>query len=250
MTYSDNDVILVDFHGAVDTADVEITNGGEIFRHICLTHLGLTDADLDLDSIYDTRTAKTVSLAVYLYKDQPSQEIIRRLEHSIQADSYQDAQGRLGLRAAMTTAPSDIRYIPNAHVFDLSVAKDKESLYSEVNVYYAEDPKADTMSRALRSYPAATYRLGISRSLDVDTYLTTAADAEALGVAVTALIDKPIVSFTVSRCLFSAMPGELVYLTRTRYFGSSGMANNLLLRLLSIGKLCSAGRTEIKAEVV
>jgi hypothetical protein len=250
MTYSDNDVILVDFHGAVDSADAEVTNGAEVFRHICLTHLGLTDDDLDLDSIYDTRTAITTSLAVYLYKDQSSQEIIRRLERSLRASSYQDAQGRLGLRAAVTTAPSDIRYIPNAHVFDLSVAKDKESLYSEVNVYYAEDPKTDTMARALRSYPAATYRLGINRSLDVDTYLTSAADAEAMGVAITALIDKPIVSFTVSRVLFSAMPGELVYLTRDRYFGSSGTAANLLLRILSIGKSYSAGRTEITAEVV
>jgi len=196
------------------------------------------------------RTSNTTALSMYMWKECDSQEIIRRIERSIEGYTFQGANGKLGIKAAQTSAPSDILYIPNARVMDFAMSRDKGSVYSTVNIYYGEDPSIDKYSLQQCNNVQVTYKHKIDQQLDVYTALTTATQATALGSNIIEMLDRARVHFTVPRCLFTHEPGDLVYLTRDRYFGNNPTANNKLLRILSISKGFQSGTTQITAEEV
>lgn len=250
LSYATDDIILVNFTGAVTSADETISTGAAIFKHILNNYLNVADAELDLDSIWGTHISKTTALVLYLWKEIDSQELIRRIERSIQADSFQDAQGRLGLKEQLSSAPSDIFYVQNAHVFDFAIGRSKDSIYSEVIIYYGENPSTDKWSSITKTNNSATFKHGVSRPLEIYTALSSSSDANTLASAIVSLLDKTTLSFGVKRSLFGHMPGDLIYFTRTRYFDSTGTANSKLMRILSISKGQSNGRTTITAEEV
>jgi len=76
------------------------------------------------------------------------------------------------------------------------------------------------------------------------------ADTETLAALVLADLNKQKISFTVPRNLYTNFPGDLIYFNRDRFPSLSGVASNLLVRILSISKQYSSGRTQITAEVV
>ncbi len=260
LAYDTADIITVDFHGAVNSADEEITNGTEIFKHLMNNFLGVTDANLNLDEIYVTKYVMTTALGLAMYKGENSQDIIRKIEHSMRAYSGQDSQGRLTLRAALTAAPSDIKYIPESFILELAADQNQDSLFSEVNIWHSESMKDDKYLRCNAPNGQMPWKYGVTRTLDIYTALTSAADAKALSTAIipmlgdTAIVQAPMpkgpYTFTVPRVLFNALPGDLVYASRNRFYSLSGVASNLLLRILSITKSPSSGKTTIKAEVV
>jgi fibronectin type 3 domain-containing protein len=251
LAYVTEDIILVDFTGAVTGADETINTGAGIFKHLMNNYLGVPDVSLNLDSIWATHLAKTTALSLYIWKELDSQELIRRIERSIQADSFQDEEGRLGIKVRLTAAPSDITYIPNAFVMnDFGMSRNQDSIYSGVNVWYGENPSEDKFALVQKTNASATYLHGAVKTLDVYTALVTEATANTLGAAIVALLDKFKVKLTVPRVMFCAQPGDLFYLTRSRYYNSNGIASNKLMRILSISKQQSAGRTQIVAEEV
>lgn len=250
MAYSADDIILVSFTGAVTDANETISTGAHIFKHLVNNYLDINDDNLDLDSIWATHVAKSTALALPVWKDTDSQELIRRIERSIEANTFQAADGKLGIKAALTSAPSDIFYIPDAHVIDFSMSRDKYSLFSTVNVYYGEDPSTDKYSLQQCGNSQLTHKHGVAQSLDVYTALTSSSAATSLGSDIIDLLDRFQVHFTVPRSLFTHQPGDLVYLNRTRYYNENPVAANKLLRIISISKSFSSGRTSITAEVV
>jgi hypothetical protein len=185
-----------------------------------------------------------------LWKEIDSQEAIRRIEHSIQADTFQDAEGRLGIRAQLTSAQSGIKYVGNHEVFEYEANLSKDDIYSQVEIYYLDDPSTDKFSMVTRTNLLAIYKYHVNRTLPIYTSLTTTAQANTLASAFINAMMKPIHSFTVPRVLFTCLPGDLIYFSRSRFFNSTGSTNNKLLRILSIGKAQSAGRTTIKSEEV
>ena len=251
LPYATDDIILVDFTGAVTEGDNPITTGAHIFKSILNNFLNVGNDDLDLDSIWATHLSKTTALSLYLWKEIDSQELIRRIEHSIQADTFQDAEGRLGIKVRLTGAPSGISYIPNEFVMDgFSMSRNRDSIFSEINIWYGEDSSQDKFSLLRTLLPSATYMHGVSKVLDVYTALSSASDAATLSDAVVDVLDKTKVMLTVPRVLFTHMPGDVVYLTRDRFFKPSGTANRRLMRILSISKQQSGGRTQVILERV
>ncbi|MFA5284154.1 MAG: hypothetical protein WC347_01025 [Smithellaceae bacterium] len=250
LAYVTDDILLVDFHGWVNLADEEISNGAMIFKHLLNNYLNIGDADLDLDSIYATMAAKTVALNPYIYKEENSQEIIRKLERTLQAYSDQDASGRLGLKAEQTTASTDIKYIPEAYIRDFGSSKDQSNIYNAVNVFYAENPSTDVFLSITKTNPQTPWKDGVQKTLDVYTYLTSSTDADALGIAILAMFGRRPFTFTVNRGLFTSMPGDLIYVSRKRFPSVTGTAANVLMRIQKITKQFSSGKTQITAEVV
>jgi hypothetical protein len=250
LVYDSDDIILVDFTGAVTDADETISTGANIFKHLMNNYFSIGDSDLDLDSIWATHVAKSTALSLYVWKDTDSQELIRCIERSIEANTFQAADGKLGLKVALTSAPSDIVYVPDAQIIDFSMARDKYSLFSMVNVYYGENPSEDRYSLQQCGNNQLTYKHGVSQPLDVYTALTTSAAATSLGSNIISLLDKMQIHFVVPKTMFASQPGDLIYLTRTRYYDSNPTAANKLLRIIKISKSFSSGRTEIDAEVI
>ena len=246
------DVLLVNFTACTNEAGDTAANGADAFKMICNDFIGLADADLDLDAIYATKIARTVSISMSLRAATGSQEVIKTIEQSIRASSVQDEEGRIGLRAEQTAPESGAPYIWNLHVRDFAADISPDSLFSEINIYYGEDPSVDgkySLSQTL--VPSMTWRNGIRRPLDLFVALGTETDAADLGTTINGLMERPPISFTVPGVLFTCQPGDVIYFNRTRFPPSyAGTAANLPVRILGIDKLISSRQTAIRGEVV
>lgn len=251
LAYATSDIIKIDFSGATYQQSVQLQRPADILRDVLTRFLGLTDDDLNMADFVQLRNAITTAMGLYLWKEVDSQEIIRRIEQSAQAYTYQTDGSKLGIRAALTAAPSDIKYIPASHVLDFRMGLSRDDVYSRVEVYYSEDSSTDTWSMVAVDNLAAERLHGTKNTLPpIYTILTTSSDAQALATAVAGLLMKPTVDFTVTRCLFTIKAGDLVYFNRDRYYGAGGTASNKLLRVLAVKKQQAAGRTSITAEEI
>lgn len=249
-TIDEGDYFTVDFQGSVNSADELITNGAEIFKDILNEFLGLEVPELDHDSIYETKYAKTQTLELYLYKETESDEVIRNIEHSLEAYSRQDGKGRIGLQVSQTTVPSSVKYIENHHIFEHEQNKNRESLYKTVNVFYKENPQTEEWSVVTRSTNPIDWKYRIKRPLDIYTYLSTKSDAESLASSIITLFDRDIITDTVAMIVYGNLAGDLIKYSRDRFCSNAGTANELTLRLLSVQKNLSAGTAMITAERV
>jgi titin len=262
LTYQTSDIILIDFIGQVNSCDTAITNGGDIFKYIFNNFLGLDNSELNLDSINETRYARTTALAAYFYKDSGnsgSDNVIKTIEHSIRAYTFQDGWGRIGLRVARTTAPTDIKYVGNTQIFSIAKAQTRESLYGRVHVHYNENPQTERYQWINKTLNVLNWKYGPQgdestsenlQQLDIYTYLPTEADANLLGDEIVDLLEKKVVSLETSGILYPCQAGDLFYLSRNRYYDSAGTANNKLMRIISITKQAGNRRCSITAEEV
>jgi hypothetical protein len=250
LAYVESDIIKVDFHGTTNDADEEISNPAEIFKYAMNEWLNVPDADLDLDSIYDTKALKTTALSLYLWKETGSQDLVRRIEQSSMTYSYQDAHGRLGLRVQQTAGATGIKYIPSIFVFDFSEDETQDTIYSTVNIYYGENPSQDKYLLLTKTANTIPWIYRVAKTLDVYVALASATDAGTLGDLILADLNKKKIRFNVPRSLYKNFPGDLIYFSRERFYDLSGTANTKLIRIVSISKQYGSGKTEITGEVI
>jgi hypothetical protein len=250
MSFSNSDILLITFHGATNSADEEISNGAEIFKYAMNEWLDMQNINLNLDSIYATKYEKTTELSLYIWKEMGSQEFIRRIEQSNMAYSYQDNEGRLGLRTQQATAGSDTKYISNVKVMDFGTERNQETLFSSINIHYGEDYSIDQFRLLVKSANTVPILYRVSKALDVYVALASESDANDLGDLILADLNRRPISFSVPLTLYASFPGDLIYFSRDRFPSMSGTANNILLRIISISKQYSSGKTMITAEVV
>jgi hypothetical protein len=245
------DSILISFHGAVNDANEKIENGAEIFKHLLNTRFGMADADLNLDSIYYTKYARPTNLTMILYKAQSSDVYIKGIEHSLMAWTYQDEQGRIGLRVKETTPAGGARAIHNHQIWDFKQSKSVDSIFKTVEVYYSEDPQTQKYSVVSKTNNLMDWVSGAKNTLPpFYTYVNNESDALVLCDDLLDELDKDFITFEAPFILFECLPAELIYFSRDRFFSLDGAANNIVLRLLKIGRSPSNGRNSIKAEVV
>jgi hypothetical protein len=250
LAYATSDILKIDFTGAVNDADEVISLPADVFKFGMNEWLNTPDAELDLDSIYDTKAKKTTALSLYMWKETGSQDFIRLIEQSSMTYSYQDALGRLGLRVQQTTGATGIKYIPSIFVFDFSEDEGQDSIYSSINIYYGEDPSKDRYSLLVKTANTVPWLYKVTKPLDIHVALASASDASTLGDLILADLNKRKINFSIPRSLYLNFPGDTIYFSRERFYDLSGTANTKLIRLLAISKQYMGGRTQIKAEVV
>jgi len=255
---SDEDLIEIEFRGSVNSAGDLLVNGADIFKHLMNYYFNLPDARLNLDSIYATWATGAVEgaeveLSVYLYKDTNFDDIVRTIEHTVRAFTFQDAEGRLGLTPQQTAVASNVKYIENHQIFNHSQSHRRHSLAWRVNVYYNENPYKEAEQewevKTAETF-AAKCRWNIERELDIDAYFSDPAPAQALATAILALVNKATISGTLPMLLFDTMPGDLVKFSRTRFYDADGTAAEITLRVIRISKSPASGKTAITAEEV
>lgn len=250
---SDEDLIEVDFYGSVNSADVLLLNGADIFKHLMNYYFNLPDTRLNLDSIYATWAATTTELSIFLYKDTNFDNIVRTIEHTVRAFTFQDAEGRLGLTPQQTAVASSVKYIENHQIFDHSQSHRRHSLAWRVNVYYNENPYREAEQewevKTAETF-AAKCKWNIERELPINAYFSDPASAQALATTILELLNKPTISVTLPMLLFDTMPGDLVKFSRDRFYDSSGSAAEITLRVIKISKSPASGKTTITAEEV
>jgi hypothetical protein len=247
---TDADYLVVEFTGAVNSADETIQNGADVFKYACNNFLGLSDSELNLDWLYYTKINNTTTIAIPLYEETGSSDFIRQLEQSVRAYSFQDAEGRIGLRPKLTAALQSARYVRNHQIFSHSQTKRLEDDFYELTIHYDRNPQTGQYV-FLRNYRnESTWKYRTAQPLEIFTYLTSLGDAQTLMNAIVEEMDKEIIEDTVSLLLLNVMPGDIIKYSRDRFFNVSGAASEVDLRILSITKSPASGKTRFTAEIV
>jgi len=249
----EEDIIEIGFSGSVNSADEPIANGAEVFKHLMNEHYELLNSELNLDSIYRTKYEKTEILSIYLYKSTPYREIVRSIEHSTEAFTFQDAEGRLGLRPQLTAAESKAKYIRNHQIFNHLQSKARESLFWKVNVWYNENPQLQTWEVKSAQDDNIFIRYKIRSVLNIYSYFSAPSSAQNLADAILTLLNKETIENTVPMLLFNVMAGDIIKFSRDRFYNADGEVlegSEIDLRIIKISKSPASGQTTITAEIV
>lgn len=246
----EEDIVKVSFVASVDFANDRIANGAEVFKCLMNNKAGLKDSRLNLDSIYETKYANENELSVYFFKDTAFNDIIRNIEHTVEAFTMQDGEGRLGIRPPQTIMSLSARDIGGHQIFEHSQNVDKNSLYWKVNVLYRVDPQSQNWETESDQDDEIFWKYGVKKELPIHTYFSSSASAQALATSILNLLNKSYIKDKLPMILFDVFPGDLVNFSRTRFYDASGTASDLEIRLLKIEKNPQDGTTRIRAEKV
>ena len=247
------DIIDVAFIGTVNSADESIANGAEVFKYLMNQHYGLLNAELNLDSIYATKYAKTNPLSIFLYKDTPYREIVRTIEHSTEAFTFQDPEGRLGLKTQLDAAESNAKYIENYNIFNHRQSKTRKLLFWKVNIFWNENPQLQQWEVKSAQDDDIWHRYKNRNELNIYSYFSAPSAAQDLADAILTLLNKETIEDTVSMLLFDVMAGDIIKFSRDRFYNADGMVvagSEIDLRIIRISKSPASGQTTITAEIV
>jgi len=250
ITVQKGDIIKVSYTGFVNSADEVIESGAEIFKYLMNNYKGIEDSELNLDSIYATKNAKPNVLTVPIESNPSFDDIVRTLEHSLEAYTFQDEFGRLGIRPQQTVVASNVKYIISKHTFDHLQRKDKSTLFWKVNVYYnkyLDDNWEGRVKTAIDN--EINWRHKITEELPIHTYFSSPTHAQSLATSVLLLLNKEQIEDELPMLLFDVMAGDLIKFSRTRFYDSDGTASEVELRIIRISKSPASGRTSITTEV-
>lgn len=241
------DIVLVSFVGQVDSANEAIVNGADVFKHIMNGEANLATVELQTDWLYETKYANTKSLSVPVYKDTNFNEIIKTIEHSTEAYITQDGAGKIGLRPLQATVTSKAKYIWNFQSRGHKHRKNRNSLYWKVKVYYNENVQTQewAVAEAENADIKWKFKKEWIKELPVYCYFQATANAESLATAILSLLNKTFIVDKLPMILFDVFPGDLVPFSRTRFFDSSGTADEVSLRILKIEKNPQNGVTSV-----
>jgi len=249
----EEDILEADFIGNVNSANDPIVNGADIFKYLMNNYYELSNSELDLDSIYRAKREKTAALAIFLYKNTPYREIVRTIEHSMEAYTFQDTEGRLGLRAQLAAAESSAKYIGNHQVFAHQQSRARSSLFWKVNVWYNEKPQSQEWEVKSAQDDAIWYRYKNRNILNVYSYFSYPYNAQALATSILTLLNKETIKNTLPMLLFDVMAGDIVKFSRDRFYNVDGMVDagsEISLRVIKIEKSPASSQTSITAEIV
>lgn len=255
----EEDEIDVYFNGIPNNALEGIVNGADIFKYIMNILLELSNDDLDHDSIYATKVA-TIDreLTAPLYKAESLTRIIRKIENSTRAATFQDEEGRIGLQIAQTTLPSNVVYVEDFHISEGGHAQEKKAnfVFKEINVYYRENVAEKEWPVEKKSLPEFVWKYGKRnplKSLDIYTYFRTSAGATALANDIATKLtqlEKGLVEESLPWILYGCRAGDLIKLSRDRFYSSSGMADEITVRLLKLEKAISSKKSMFTGVIV
>ena len=249
----EEDIIEVDFTGTVDSANAPIINGAEIFKYLMNMHYGLLDSELDLDSIYKSKYANTEALSIFLYKNTPYREIVRGIEHSMEAFTFQDAEGRLGLKPQLTTAESKAKHINEYNIFSHQQSKDRKSLFWKVKVFYNENAQTQRWQEKSDQDDNIPIRYKNWNELQIYSYFSAPLSAQNLATKILLFLNKERIEDTVPMLFFDVMAGDIAKFSRDRFYSAAGTVaegSAIDLRIIKISKSPALGQTTIVTELV
>ncbi|MCK4758950.1 MAG: fibronectin type III domain-containing protein, partial [Candidatus Aminicenantes bacterium] len=248
-TILEEDIIEIYLYGYEDSAGELIDDGAEIFLDIMIDHFGLSLSDLNLDSIYETKKLNTDPISLPIAKNTAFEDIFRTLEHTLRAYLGVDPSNKTFLKSFEEVAPSDSIFIRNHQISKYSEQKDHKSLYKTINVKYNEDLQTQEWSQKSASDSDIEKKFGIDNKIDVNTFFKSPAHAQDLAFEILELVNKPDITLTIPGVVYEKKPGDMIKISRDRFFNIVGSSDELSFRLLRIQKQIQKMKTKIKARL-
>jgi len=246
--YSAEDSLECSFSGQADECGAAIETGPMIFLDMARRDWGLGWADLNLESIWEAHAARPTPLGAKLYKETGTEEFTGLLEKSCLAYSYQDAAGRIGFRITPADAPSDSVYVAEQRIIDVGRNESADSSFGTLKINYDEWPLTQRFRWIEKQALSEQWTSGVRSTLTISTMMTSLADAEALADKILGALNLPTVWVVVSRVLLARSVGDVIFLSRRRYFDPQATANNRPFQIVQLSKNPSTGicRIEIR----
>ena len=245
----EEDIIEIYLFGYEDSAGDLIDDGAEIFIDLMLDHFGLSLSDLNLDSIYETKKLNADPISLPIAKNTPFEDIFRTLEHTLTAYLGVDPSNKTCLKSFEEVAPSDSIFIRNHQISKYSEQKDHKSLYKTINVKYNEDLQTQEWAQVSASDPDIERIFGIDNKIDVNTFFKSPAHAQDLAFKILKLVNKPDINLTIPGLVYEKKPGDMIKISRDRFFNIAGSSDELSFRLLKIHKQIQKMKTKITARL-
>ncbi|GAJ13015.1 unnamed protein product, partial [marine sediment metagenome] len=222
--------------------------------------VGLSNDDLNHDSIYETKYASAQNLTFPINREEQFADIIHRIENSLRANTFQDEKGRIGLQVAQTTPLSNVVYVENFHIAEGGHSQEKgtDYLFKEINVYYKEDleegkKKWEIVTKSLPEFVWKYAKTGPLKSLDIRTYFVNDVPASALADDIAIKLAQLEAGFfheTLPWVLYGCKAGDLIKFSKTRFFSELGKAEEITVRLLKLDKMISSKQSTITGVVI
>jgi len=245
----EEDIIEIYLWGYEDSAGDLIDDGAEIFIDLMLNHFGLNLSDLDLDSIYETKKLNIDPISLPIAKNTPFENIFRTLECTLTAYLGVDPNNKTCLKSFEEVAPSDSIFIRDHQISKYSEQKDHKSLYKTINVKYNEDLQTQKWDQKSASDSNIERKFGIDNKIDVNTFFKSPAHAQDLAFEILELVNKPDINLTIPGLVYERKPGDMIKVSRDRFFNLAGSSDELSFRLLKIHKQIQKMKTKIKARL-
>lgn len=256
----EEDIVKVHFTGMVNSALEPVINAADIFKHILNETMGLANSELDHDSIYRTKYVADQNLSLLIYKEESLANIVHKIENSTPATTFQDEKGRIGLQVAQTVLPSNAVHVENFHLSEDGHSQDKTTkfIFKEINIYYKEHMEEGKWKWEVetKSLDKFVWKYGKRRPLeplDVYTYRVNNVAASALADDIATKLEQLEAGFikeTLPWVLYGCRAGDLIVLSRDRFFSSAGTADEITVRLLKLDKMISSGKSAITGVIV
>ena len=247
VTINEEDIIEIYVWGYEDSAGDLINNAAEIFIDLMVDHLGKTLADLDLDSIYETKRLSGDPISLPVDKDTSFEEIFRTLEQTAMAYLGTDENNKIGLKYFEEVPPSDSIFIRDHQISKYFENKDHKTLYKSIQIKFNENLQTQEWDGSLVSDSDIERKFGIDTPKELFVYSQDPYHAEELAYKMLELVNKPDISFTIPGLIYDKKPGDIVKISRDRFFNISGSADEISFRLLKIQKQISKMKTKVKA---
>lgn len=245
----EEDIIEIYLWGYEDSAGDLIDDGAEIFINLMIDHFGLSLSDLNLDSIYETKKLNEDPISLPVAKNTAFEDIFRTLEHTLRAYLGVDPSNKTYLKSFEEVAPSDSIFIRNHQISKYSEQKDHKSLYKTINVKYNEDLQTQEWDEKSASDSDIERKFKVDNKIDVNTFFKSPAYAQDLAFEILELVNKPDINLTIPGLVYEKKPGDMIKISRDRFFNIAGSSDELSFRLLKIQKKIQGMKTNIKARL-
>lgn len=251
--------LSVDMKGIMNPDTTLMTNLADIIADIYVNILGGTLAKLNAADLIAIKAARAQVLALNLESEIDFDALITTLETGQLWKFISLVDGTFGLKYAVTGEPAGTPHYQDPHLENFKMSRSWTSIYQRIKVKYAKGGADNQYLAVEEESDIAAYFYQCQALLEMETFLTDAADATALAQDYLGTNAAPgrkqylqqptiAVDFTLSGGNgWSLQPMNKIKITRTRGMSATGSLAGVLFRVLSVTRKTADGTVAIRA---
>ena len=237
----------------INTEDIKVDATGEygqiddILLDMMENVLFVDSGNIDAPAFAALGAARTQDIAAYIDSERTFQAFVEKLEAG-QLFKFLAKLDDTYTVIFYAAGAADIS-LRDENLKNFSSYRNLSAVCRTIKVKYNENPTDQTFDIAEGSSAIAEYIYKSNKMLEVETYLVSSADAEALISDYLGMFEYPpkSIKFEVDGYGWGLIPTQKVDITRKRGDNTGGAFDGVLFRILSITKSLSQGTTKMKA---
>ncbi len=249
--YAWHEFEFIDYDGSKEI-EADFTTGDDTAREIlehALEHLMNMNMDLiDEDLMDDLEAKRTEILGVFLDQDITGEGFVNKLGITSAFHFVPLPGGTFGPIVFAAGEPADTPHLFDEDYISFKQQREPENVILSVVIKYGQDPISGEWLQVKRTSTTSGILYGATEILELETWLTSKADAETLGDLILGTVEQPKkkLFITLSVIGFTMYPGQKIKVWRTRADNDSGVFNGVLYRIIKMVANSSNGTVSME----